>query len=89
MTTPFPILPEVENQEPRSPDVGVSRWPWDIEPLYEGLRKRHPRAANVDIGVALLKAERNLKSAHNMEALLDEAEACLLNTWARSCAVQH
>ncbi len=87
MNTPFPILPEVENHEPRSPEIGVSGWPWDIEPLYEGLRKRHPRAANVDIGVALMKAERNLKSNRSMDALLDEAEACLLHSRARTCAV--
>lgn len=89
MNTPFPILPEVENHEPRSPEVGVSRWPWDIEPLYEGLRKRHPRAANVDIGVALLKAGRNMKSGQNIEALLDEAEACLLDAQTRICHSAH
>lgn len=55
----------------------------DFEPLYEELRKRQPRAANVNIGVALLRAEQRVRPDQGPDALLDEAEACLTDCCMR------
>lgn len=53
----------------------------DFEPLYEELRRRQPRAANVNIGVALLRAEQKIAPHQDSKALLDEAEACLVKSF--------
>lgn len=55
----------------------------DFEPLYEALKKRQPRAANIHIGVALLRAEQRVRSNVAPEALLDLAEEELLRSFTR------
>lgn len=77
-------LPRLEASGVSSPRTFYA-WPsppsLEFDPLYEELKKRHPRAPNVNIGVALLRAEQRVPPDRGPQALIEEAEACLVQSF--------